>query len=236
MAFKQKAPLFFKTSMKGYRKDSPDKNEPKLKIPGNNISMENVDHKVHGKDNFGNEKVMEPGKNYKFPGDYVIETPIKQGSEHQTADFFREEGGGGKDDKIPTQSELLLKRQRDKWKKKGDQVGTELVNTGSWSGAPTKHSLPGGEAHVHDYSFDKDTKEKDFTRRDKSIYVTNKKEKKKKKKKEESIPKKKKDTWYRDSDNDGSVISRAWKNRPKYKVIFNNSPMVPGFMKIVRKK
>jgi len=175
MAFKQKAPLFFKTSIKGYRKDSPDKNEPQLKIPGNKITMKGVDHKVHGKDNFGNEKVMKPGKNYTFPGDYVVETPIK-------------------------------------------------------------HSLPDGEDHVHDYSFDKDTKEKDFTRRDKRIYVTNKKERKKKKKKEESIPKKKKDTWYRDSDNDGNVISRAWKNRPKYKVIFNNSPMVPGFMKVVRKK
>ena len=78
MAYKMKGPLFFKTSVKGYRNDSPDKNEPKLKIPSNEISMDNVDFKVHGKDNLGNEKVMEPGKNYKFPGDYVVETPLQQ--------------------------------------------------------------------------------------------------------------------------------------------------------------
>ena len=78
MAYKMKGPLFFKTSVKGYRNDSPDKNEPKLKIPSNEISMDNVDFKVHGKDNLGNEKVMEPGKNYIFPGDYVVETPLQQ--------------------------------------------------------------------------------------------------------------------------------------------------------------
>ena len=78
MAYKMKGPLFFKTSVKGYRNDSPDKNEPKLKIPSNEISMDNVDFKVHGKDNLGNEKVMEPGKNYTFPGDYVVETPLQQ--------------------------------------------------------------------------------------------------------------------------------------------------------------
>tara|TARA_R100000900_G_scaffold68052_2_gene54228 strand:+ start:844 stop:1179 length:336 start_codon:yes stop_codon:yes gene_type:complete len=78
MAFKQKPPLFFKTSVKGYRKDSPDKNEPKLKIPSNKISMEDVNHKVHGKDNLGNEKIMKPGKNYEFPGDYVVETPLRE--------------------------------------------------------------------------------------------------------------------------------------------------------------
>ena len=138
MGYKMKDPTFFKTSIKGYRKDSPDKNEPQLKIPSNKISMEGVEHKVHGKDNLGNEKVMEPGKNYKFPGDYVIETPLTQ---HQTSDHLLSEGGGGgEDDKTPTQSELLLKRQRDKWKNKGDQIATGVVNTGSWSGAPTKQT------------------------------------------------------------------------------------------------
>ena len=48
-------------------------------------------------------------------------------------------------------------------------------------------------------------------------------------------PKKKKDTMFRDSDNDGNAVSRAWKNRPKYKVRFNNSPMIPGFVSVKRK-
>jgi len=120
MAYKQKPPLFFKTSIKGYRKDSPDKNEPQLKIPSNKITMKGVDHKVHGKDNLGNEKIMKPGKNYEFPGDYVIETPLAQ---HQTADLIGSEGGGGTKDK--TQSQLLLDRQKEK-----------LNKTGTWSDTP----------------------------------------------------------------------------------------------------
>ena len=77
MSFKMKGPTFFKESIKGYRKDSPDKNEEKLIIPSGNISMKGVEFPVHGIDNKGNEKVMEPGKNYKFPGDKVLETPMK---------------------------------------------------------------------------------------------------------------------------------------------------------------
>ena len=78
MSFKMKGPSFFKESIKGYKKGSPDINEPKLKIPSNEITMKGVEFPVHGKDNLGNEKIMRPGKNYKFPGDYVIETPMKQ--------------------------------------------------------------------------------------------------------------------------------------------------------------
>ncbi len=78
MSYKQKLPLFFKSSIKGYKKNSPDINEPKLKIQGGDITMKGVEFPVHGKDNLGNEKVMKPGKNYKFPGDYVVETPIKE--------------------------------------------------------------------------------------------------------------------------------------------------------------
>ena len=72
MGFKQKTPLFFKTSIKGYKKDSPDVNEPKLKIPSNKI-------------------IMRPGKNYTFPGDYVIETPLAQRESHQVC-YIDDEG------------------------------------------------------------------------------------------------------------------------------------------------
>ena len=91
MGFKQKTPLFFKTSIKGYKKDSPDVNEPKLKIPSNKITMKNVKFKVHGKDNLGNEKIMKPGKNYTFPGDYVVETPLAQRESHQVC-YIDDEG------------------------------------------------------------------------------------------------------------------------------------------------
>lgn len=68
-----------KISKTGYKKDSKDKNEKSLIIPGGNITMENVPHAVFGVDNYGNQKLMMPGvSNYNFPGDYVTEFPIKQ--------------------------------------------------------------------------------------------------------------------------------------------------------------
>lgn len=102
---------------------------------------------------------------------------------------------------------------------------------------PLKHALPDGEAHTHgtnkNASFDTDTDEKDFSRRDRKTYVRTKKDKKKKSDNYDMVrsttvntePKKK----------DGTFISRAWKNRPRYKVRFNNSPMIPGFVSIKRK-
>ena len=93
MAYKQKGPLFFKSSIKGYKKNSPDINEPKLKIPSGDITMKEVEFPVHGKDNLGNEKIMKPGKNYKFPGDYVIETPLHQNNEEPLYEGEYEEGG-----------------------------------------------------------------------------------------------------------------------------------------------
>lgn len=93
MAYKQKGPLFFKSSIRGYKKNSPDINEPKLKIQGGDITMKGVEFPVHGKDNLGNEKIMKPGKNYKFPGDYVIETPLHQNDEEPLYEGEYEEGG-----------------------------------------------------------------------------------------------------------------------------------------------
>ena len=68
--------LVSKVSRTGYRKDSPDKNNKYNIIPDNNISMKNVDSTIKGTDNEGNTKIMKPGKEYKFPGDYVVEEKI----------------------------------------------------------------------------------------------------------------------------------------------------------------
>tara|TARA_R100000152_G_C6723349_1_gene148993 strand:+ start:568 stop:804 length:237 start_codon:yes stop_codon:yes gene_type:complete len=68
--------LVCKVSKTGYRNDSPDKNNKYNIIPDNNISMNNVKGKVKGTDNKGNTKIMKPGKEYKFPGDYVVEEKI----------------------------------------------------------------------------------------------------------------------------------------------------------------
>ena len=63
-------------STEGYKKNSPDKDRPYNVIPSGDITMENVEFPVLGIDNKGNKKIMEPGKNYKFPGDIVLEFPM----------------------------------------------------------------------------------------------------------------------------------------------------------------
>ena len=44
-------------------------------IPGNDITMKGVNYDVLGVSNTGDKKLMKPGKNYKFDGDYVTEYP-----------------------------------------------------------------------------------------------------------------------------------------------------------------
>ena len=63
-------------STEGYKRNSPDVNNPYNIIPSGNITMEDVDFPVHGVDNLGNEQMMTPGNDYQFPGDMVFETPM----------------------------------------------------------------------------------------------------------------------------------------------------------------
>lgn len=69
-------------SILGYQKGSPYANNPYLDInsPNGLISMENTPHDVLGRDNKGNIQRMKAGrkKPYKFSGNIVRETPIRQ--------------------------------------------------------------------------------------------------------------------------------------------------------------
>lgn len=49
------------------------------KIPGGNITMQNVPYPVLGIDNYGYQQMMMPGGNYTFPGEYVTEFPMMKG-------------------------------------------------------------------------------------------------------------------------------------------------------------
>jgi hypothetical protein len=40
--------------------------------------MKNVEFPVLGIDNKGNSKIMQPGKDYSYPGDTVLEIPMKK--------------------------------------------------------------------------------------------------------------------------------------------------------------
>ena len=75
MAFTMKG-FTYPVSTTGYKKNSPDVNNKYNIIPSGDITMKNVEFNVKGTDNLGNTKIMKPGKDYKFPGDYVVEERI----------------------------------------------------------------------------------------------------------------------------------------------------------------
>ena len=90
MSFKLDKPAMF--SVDGYKRHSKDVNNKQNIIASGDITMEDVDFPVHGVDNLGNEKIMEPGKNYSFPGDIVLETPLNKnnmgyGKKHEDTGF-----------------------------------------------------------------------------------------------------------------------------------------------------
>ena len=65
-------------SIEGF-KDIPgntDKDNDINIIHSSTITMEGVPHDVEGTDNLGNTIIMNPGKNYKFPGSKVTERKI----------------------------------------------------------------------------------------------------------------------------------------------------------------
>ena len=64
------------TSTQGYKKNSPDVDKSFNIIPSGDITMKGVEFLVKGEDNLGNIKIMEPGKDYKFPGTIVTETKV----------------------------------------------------------------------------------------------------------------------------------------------------------------
>ena len=57
-------------------------------IPGNDITMKGVNYPVLGVSNKGDKKLMMPGRDYKFRGDYVTEYPMFGGGGH----LFQDKG------------------------------------------------------------------------------------------------------------------------------------------------
>lgn len=63
-------------SVDGYKNNSMDRDQPMLRIPSGDITMNNVPHPVLGIDSLGNQQLMMPEGNYQFPGEYVDEIPL----------------------------------------------------------------------------------------------------------------------------------------------------------------
>lgn len=64
-------------STEGYRRDSPDVDNPYNVIPSNYISMDDVDFPIYAVSNDGEEDILYPGEERIFSGDYVTEFPLK---------------------------------------------------------------------------------------------------------------------------------------------------------------
>ena len=65
-------------SVAGYKRNSKDVNRPYNVIPSGRITMKDVDFPVFGVDDKGNSKMMRPGREYKFPGNKVLEVPFRR--------------------------------------------------------------------------------------------------------------------------------------------------------------
>jgi hypothetical protein len=64
-------------SIKGYKSDSPDRNNDINVIHSSTITMEGVPHDILAADNKGNIKIMKEGSGtHKFDGDTIIEKKI----------------------------------------------------------------------------------------------------------------------------------------------------------------
>jgi hypothetical protein len=74
-------------STTGYKKNSPDKDRPYNVIPSGDITMKDVDFPVLGIDNLGNKKEMQPGEDYSFPGNTVLE--FKPGTKNKNKIYNR---------------------------------------------------------------------------------------------------------------------------------------------------
>ena len=121
-----------KVSTKGYKKDSPDKDNDFNIIPSNTITMQDVMHHVLGIDDKGNMKLMKPEHDYVFEGKKVLELPIKNNSMKKTPQIenFQEllslmEAGGPVVLQYPIDRMLPVAQDGNKGKIK--TVGTPVV-------------------------------------------------------------------------------------------------------------
>ena len=67
-----------KYSIKGYKKDSPDRFNDFNIIPSNEITMKGINQNLLGISDTGDIQMMYPNQDYQFDGSSVTELPIKR--------------------------------------------------------------------------------------------------------------------------------------------------------------
>jgi hypothetical protein len=65
-------------TMTGYWPDSPDRNNDFNVIPSNNITMKRMKQPLVGISNTGDTRIMNPGEEHQFDGNYVLEMPLNK--------------------------------------------------------------------------------------------------------------------------------------------------------------
>lgn len=96
-------------TQKGYKRNSPYVNNKQNIINSGRITMKGVDFPVHGVDEYGNEQMMFPNREYSFPGNQVTETRMKKNGgclECEQKSLIKAQDGTTVDDKIQKFNEL----------------------------------------------------------------------------------------------------------------------------------
>ena len=184
MSFKLDKPAVF--SVDGYKRDSKDVGNKQNIIASGDITMEDVDFPVHGVDNLGNEKIMEPGKDYSFPGDIVLETPLTK----KEMPNFDEGTEGFKMGGFPmikgtkshlkqtvkgADSDTVMRNQKelDEATKKANKDLRILENEMDWASdfrnTSSEYMKRSGIDHARDYYFESDQERRDLEKTKKSF-------------------------------------------------------------------
>ncbi len=79
-------------SVDGYKDDSKDRFNLVNIIPSNRITMKGVSFPVQAESNTGEKRIMYPGEEHSFNGDYVIEKPyLKSGGSYVEKELTQSE-------------------------------------------------------------------------------------------------------------------------------------------------
>ncbi len=117
-----------KISTEGYKKNSPDKHEPFLTIPSNNITMKGVEKPLMAFPEVGNPIPMFPGQEYYFPESrYIHEVPISPINRATTVHGVHYQQGGSFNDSLNLYNAYVM---QDKLMGKGSNPVS--TGPGSW--------------------------------------------------------------------------------------------------------
>lgn len=119
-----------KKSLSGYKKDSKDKKEPILEIPGGNITMKGVPHNVLAILDDGSTHLMYPEKDYNFNTSKVIEIPLKMNKHIKSFESYLESVDEDNQNNIIDYLDTLSPKEQQKFLKGGATLWSKYQQGG----------------------------------------------------------------------------------------------------------